>query len=306
MYLQRAADEAPGRLSLVERQASAVLRALPIKHGKHRILDRVLPRPRHRRQQRVSVPFANSRLNIDVGNLVGWHFAILRDFDPEVAEVLIAAADDAGADVFWDIGANQGTCSYLVATALRQACVVAIEPQQGLIEDLTSNLRRLADGRFEVHAVGIGTERGVVQLTVPEGNDGAATLHAGERGVTGRVENVTITPAEDLVHKSAYGWPTLVKMDVEGHEASVFASLLPAIQQQLCRAIVFENHAGEAETFAKIRGIADACDYRLYAITKTPFRTTLVSTAVPVPGVTDYAMVLRSHTAIPALARLMG
>lgn len=297
-------ERPPARLSPVERLISVVLRALPVKHGKHRILDRVLPLPHGGTPRQVGVPFATTLLSINVGELVGWHFAVLRDFDPEVAEVLVSAADRTTEDVFWDIGANQGTCSYLVAAALPHARIVAIEPQHGLIEGLGSNLARLAAGRFEVHPVGLGSEPAVLQLTIPGGNNGAATLHAGERGVAGRREQVTITTAEELVHESAYGWPTLVKIDVEGHEAAVFDTLLPAIRDRRCRAIVFENHAGEDRTFATIHDIAESFGYRLYAITKTLFRTRLVSTDAPVAGVTDYALV-HSGVATPALTRLL-
>ena len=38
--------------------------------------------------------------------------------------------------------------------------------------------------------------------------------------------------------------------------------------------------------------VADATAYRLLGITKTPFRTRLVSTDAPLTGVTDYVMVL--------------
>ena len=301
------ADAAPSvRLSPSERWLSRVLRHLPVRHGKHRLLDHVCPRVRARQHLRRRVPFSSTWLELDVDNLVGWHFTILRDFDPEVSEVLVAAAQDPSVpDVFWDVGANQGTCSYSVAAALPTARIVAIEPQRALTHTLVANLERVAGARFEVHPVGIGTEHAELELTVPDGNDGAATLHPAARGVTGRIERVTITTADAIVQASAHGWPTLLKIDVEGHEAVVVTSCLPAISSRRCRALVFENHDGEAAAFDTILRLAEEHGYGVYAIVKTPFRTRLVPTSRPQPRITDYAMVLDSLTTSPKLARLL-
>ena len=48
---------------------------------------------------------------------------------------------------------------------------------------------------------------------------------------------------------SGYGWPTLIKIDVEGHEALVVDSCLSALRSQHCRVVVFENHVGEVDAF---------------------------------------------------------
>jgi len=263
---------------------------LPVKHGKHRLLDRLLPRPLGEPQRTVSTAYHGANLRIDINDLVGWHFAMVGSFDPEVAEILVAAAGEQE-EVFWDVGANKGACSYAIAVALPRSKVVAIEPQLGLAKNLSHNLRLLCPDRFEHHCVGLSIQEATMELTIPEGNSGGATLHRERLGVSGRSESVRLITATTLVRVSRFGWPSLAKIDVEGHESEVIESLTPCLETKACRCIVFENHAADAAAFSSIYTRARGNGYEFFGISKTPFSTRLVQTATQLRGITDYMMV---------------
>jgi FkbM family methyltransferase len=239
----------------------------------------------------VQVNFAGVPIVIDVDDLVGWHFMILGSFDPEVTEILSAIADGQAEQVYWDIGANKGACSYQIAFALPQAKIVALEPQLDLASMTKANLERICPGRFEVFAVGIGVKDEQLELVVPDNNKGCATLVSSNASIAGRRTTVNIVTAETIASKSNFGSPTLIKMDVEGYEPLVFESLLPIIRSGNCQAIVFENHPAEFLAFAKIANMISPLGYSIFAIKKSVFSTKLVRCARPIEGAHDYAVI---------------
>ena len=111
----------PRTMSFTESTLSVLLRALPVKHGRHRLLDKIRNQPWPQATQLVRMNYRGHNLLMQNDDLVGWHFLILKTFDPEVAEVLCAAASGAADAVFWDIGANKGP----VPTPSHRHCLTA-------------------------------------------------------------------------------------------------------------------------------------------------------------------------------------
>jgi FkbM family methyltransferase len=279
------------RPTLLESCFSKALRMLPLKHGAHRILDRVRPSPWVKGSSVVDVPYRRHVIRMDVSDLVGWHFMMLRNFDPEVTEVLTRFASGGQGDVFWDVGANKGACSFAMATALPHAKIVAVEPQHAMQALLRRNLAAVAPGRYEVCPVAIGESAGSMEIYIPDANQGAATLVPSRRGQGGGVEVIRIATAPSLQERSAFGWPTLVKIDVEGSEAAVVRSMAPAFVMGRVRCCVFECHPSEAAAFEQIRSDTEPYGYRIHAIRKTPFSTSLVPASRLHKDCTDYAIV---------------
>jgi FkbM family methyltransferase len=220
---------------------------------------------------------------------------MLRSFDPEVTEVLARYGGAPEGDVFWDVGANKGACSFAIATALPRAKIVAIEPQRAMQALLRRNLAEVAPGRYEVCPVAIGEAPGEVEIFIPEANRGAATMVWERRGEHGRIEVVRVATAASLHARSAFGWPTLVKIDVEGFEPAVIRSMAPAFRLARVRCCVFECQPSEGKAFAQIRADTEEHGYRVHAIRKTPFSTTLVPTRQPFADCTDYAIVRQAE-----------
>ena len=296
---------APNRsLTAPERALSFALRALPIRHGKHRILDRVRATAWVDDDRPVVVPFGDTTVVMDTRDLIGWHFCVLRSFDPEVSDVLAAVGRDQPAPVFWDIGANKGVCSYAVAAALPQARIVAVEPQPDLAERTRANLARLAPDRCEVHVVGIGTAEGTCTLAVPAANMGAASFVIDPERAHQSLEVPVIT-ATTLRQRSAHGWPTLVKIDVEGFEPEVVASLEPCLAERACEAVVFENHHANDRAFAQVHGRLTTHGYRVFALRRNLARTWLTPATATVAGAMDYVALRDDALARPSVRRLL-
>ena len=282
-------------LTLLEILLSNLLRNLPIKNGKHRLLDLWFPKTWNETETNVSLRFHGFKLRVNIDELVGWHFAMLRSFDPEVAEALYKSVDDDGEQVFWDVGANKCFCSFAISFLFPKAKIVAIEPQNSLRETNLFNLAQTSQNRFEYYQVGIGEKREQLELVIPENNKGRATLHASSFGENDQKEIIEIVTASDIANQSKFGWPTMVKIDVEGHELAVIESLSEALEKKICKAIVFENHFRETDNFEGIKEIADNFGYSIYAIKKSVFATKLMKTTILVEGVTDYVMITNAH-----------
>jgi FkbM family methyltransferase len=278
-------------MSTAESVLSALLRALPVKHGRHRLLDKIKPESWPHASGVVKTPYKGHELLMDADDLVGWHFLMLKSFDPEVSEVLCAVGLASQRQVMWDIGANKGACAYAVATELPSSQVVLIEPQVALAELLEHNMQQLAPGRYELHAVGIGTRQEARELVIPSDNMGRASLVFDLGSEDCRKVVVPMRTAQQVADASAFGWPTLAKIDVEGFEPEVFASLAPALAERVCEGIVFENQPGQREAFGQILGIVQPFGYHVFAIRKSAFATQLQACDAIVPQATDYALI---------------
>lgn len=292
-------------MTLGERLLSLGLRCLPVKHGKHRALDWLCRRAWNRDVLRVWVPFAGKRLRISVDELVGWHFAVLHSFDPEVVEILVAAASGMDDFVFWDIGANKGACSYGVAAALPGARIVAIEPQSALAPDLEYNLGQVCAGRHYLIRSGIGEQDETLELAIPESNTGRASLHISGDNEGVRVESISIVRADRVADESGWGWPSIVKIDVEGHESAVIRSLQGAFVNQSIKTLVFECRGRDRDQFKEIYDVVVDHDYVIYGVTKSVFSTRLKRVEQHDSAITDYVIVAEGFAAASGLVKLL-
>jgi FkbM family methyltransferase len=286
-----AGEKQSRQLSISETLLSLILRALPVKHGKHRLLDRVAPKAWNKSGKLVTLSIRGCEVIVDPHDLVGWHFVILRSFDPEVVEILEKVCNPGLEEVFWDIGANKGTCFCNLAAKLPLLNVVAIEPQASLSVHNINNLNSICLGRYEYVQTGIGEEEAKLTLIIPKANLGRASLHIQQSNPDDICEVIRIQTAQQIVESSKFGWPTVAKIDVEGHEPQVFRSLVPCFASRMCKAIVFENHKSEAKAFETIKSVTEPHGYKIYGIRKSLWSTMLVPTKEQLSQVTDYAVI---------------
>ncbi|MEX2529118.1 MAG: FkbM family methyltransferase [Gemmatimonadota bacterium] len=146
-------------------------------------------------------------------------------------------------DVIWDIGANIGVISLLLARhgAGTTACIHAFEPEPRNFRQLSRNLELngLSD-RITPHQLALGDGEGKVELFVRGGPGEGRHSIATTKGSTSSIRVPIMRGASFAAAHDA--WPTLVKLDVEGAEGQVLAGMDGLLAERPPRDIFLEIH----------------------------------------------------------------
>jgi FkbM family methyltransferase len=144
-------------------------------------------------------------------------------------------------DVFWDVGANIGAITLIAARHC--ASVVSFEPAPATFANLEENVRANGLSNVRLKQIALSNRDGEAILSLgPDCNSGmnSIALHRSDQpGVT-----VCTARADSLLAAGALPAPTVMKIDVEGAEAAVFAGLTSSLASPRLRAIVFESRKG--------------------------------------------------------------
>lgn len=120
------------------------------------------------------------------------------------------------ADLFVDVGANQGIFSAISNSAMPPgARIIAIEPQPSLAKCIEASLSSTPHRRGQVQQVVVCDNVGELELFVPDENMGQA--HVASDSTTGNMR-VTSTTLDLLLADVPSGTRVLLKMDIEGSE----------------------------------------------------------------------------------------
>lgn len=147
-------------------------------------------------------------------------------------------------NVFWDVGANLGLHA-LTAKATSPECeVVCFEPNPAMCAQILAN--RDANGlRIKLAPFALSDGCGVTTFHVKAGNSGMSGLSAPWRRPEDYEQTVCYrATADSLVAGGHVPQPTVMKIDVEGHEAEALAGMSGVLRDTRLRAVVFE--AGRA------------------------------------------------------------
>lgn len=160
-------------------------------------------------------------------------------YESEVLEALRPAL--AAGAVLWDIGANFGLHAATAARLAPGATVVAFEPNP------TEHARLLLHRAWNApqlitSSLALSDSAGVLPLHLgPKGNSGMTTLAPWfQAAYTGTVL-VQAAPGDSLVASGAAPAPTVIKLDVEGHEPAVLRGLTTTLAHPHCALVVFED-----------------------------------------------------------------
>ncbi|HZT52072.1 MAG TPA: FkbM family methyltransferase [Stellaceae bacterium] len=191
-------------------------------------------------------------------------------YEPEVTALFDRLAP--AARVVYDIGANWG---YYVAVLLSnprfRGRVHAFEIAPATCAALARLAAACGGGRVECHAFGLSDRSGTAAIA--EGMHSALTRITAGAGRPARIEPLDALGLAD---------PDLVKVDVEGHEAQVFAGA----RRTLARArpaIVFESWFAEPASRAALAALAEL-GYRFHRLDWRAGRLLLAPLA---PGARD-------------------
>ncbi len=146
-------------------------------------------------------------------------------------------------DVFFDVGANIGLVSLIVAhhPRFKDGVVHGFEPEPRNLDHMRRNIgANRFEGRVHAHDVALAKEEGTAELFVRgQAGEGRHSL-VSERGASGAIAVKLTTMdafcrAEDVL-------PTVVKIDVEGAEGEVLAGMEGLLERHRPREMFMEIH----------------------------------------------------------------
>lgn len=146
--------------------------------------------------------------------------------------------------LFLDIGANQGLFSLIAARNPACKAIVALEPVPDTFARLTGNfaLNGLADRALALN-FGLSDRDGTHLIATCKAHSGVATLedHLPSRMPDAMSLAVTLRTMDGLAPYLGEDLPIFVKIDVEGHEATVIEQILASPQAGRVIGIFFEH-----------------------------------------------------------------
>jgi FkbM family methyltransferase len=224
----------------------------------------------------MTVPFVNgTRLTVIRGRPIStavWYFGL-----PDYDEMLFALHLLRPGDLFVDGGANVGVWSILAAST--GADVIAVEPVRDTFDILTAQVA-LNDmgGRITCRRCALGAARGELHLTT----DLDAGNHVVADPATGLTEAV---PAEPLDHLRADRRPTLIKLDLEGHELPALTGAAGVLADPTLLGLVVETFRPdnwETPNLRAIEGLLAAAGF--HPVRYEPGRRSLTALTKPNEG----------------------
>jgi FkbM family methyltransferase len=154
-----------------------------------------------------------------------------------------------------DVGANNGL--YVYALLKLGQTITAFEPNPKMAQILKLRFApRIAAGRLKVETCGLSTERGSVDLFIPEGAHALASL---EPRAAQNQEKITveIVPMDEL----AFGPVGFIKIDVEGHEGAVLEGGRKLIARERPNILVEAEERHQAGAVQRARNVLEPLGY---------------------------------------------
>lgn len=155
----------------------------------------------------------------------------------ELAERILEAVQPG--EQVWDIGANIGVLSTLLAKRLGPAGVVvhAFEPEPRNAERLRANREANRLANLVVHETAVGATDGETTLYVT--GDAGAGSHT---TVMGRGRELVVAMTTGSTIQSRHGDPGVVKIDVEGSELDVIRGMMDILERRVVHDLFIEVH----------------------------------------------------------------
>ena len=220
----------------------------------------------------LSLPW-NCTINVCSAETLGRSIATQGVYDLPVTEAIMRLTD--AEDTALDVGANIGYMSLVLAMSVGpRGRVVCFEPNPDVLPRLNMNVngwKSLPIGPIEVRAIALSDRDGQACLGFPadyDQNCGVASLE-----VEGSVP-VELCRLDSL----EIGGAGVMKVDVEGHETSVFLGAQNLLAGTLIRDILFEEHQPYP---ARSHKILLEHGYQIFRLTRSAWRPLLLPAEAP-------------------------
>jgi FkbM family methyltransferase len=187
-------------------------------------------------------------------------------FDPCVTEALFRLIEPG--ETVADVGANIGYLTSLAAARVGpNGKVLAFEPHPRAYELLERNAARWRQaagiGEVELRREALSDAAGIGTLVSPsfEANTGLGTLEAdGDAEASSEAIEVPLARLDEMAGAEAV---SVMKIDVEGHEADVLRGAGGLLTTGSVRDIVFEDHGDYPST---VTAIVEEAGYALFSL----------------------------------------
>jgi FkbM family methyltransferase len=219
---------------------SAALRRYPFYDGYDRIaLSKPLSLFAHFEPYAIARLRGGERMLICCRDHVGRTLLYMGDLEPRVS--YIAKKFLRPGDCVLDIGANVGWFSIISSSAVGPSGIVhAFEPQPRIAALFQASLSMNEMKNVTVHQVALSDLNGTADFHVLKGNFGAGRL----ADVTGEMwSTIQVNTVNASAYLKSLNLPhvRLVKIDVEGHEETVFRNAHDFFELNRPDAIIFES-----------------------------------------------------------------
>jgi FkbM family methyltransferase len=123
-------------------------------------------------------------------------------------------------DVVWDVGANIGIYSVLLARAAPKGHLIAFEPIPATQSRWRENIRANDIVNCSLEAVALSEKVGKALISVNEYAHGCDSIELAKFNQDENQSSIEIptTTGDEYLLTSSYGDPDLIKVDIEGHE----------------------------------------------------------------------------------------
>jgi FkbM family methyltransferase len=268
---ERIGGKPPG-LTFRHSLARALLRLYPFRNGQGRLIDRsFLGRLRFDDDELTIRTSDGFDITVLPNDHIGRHLVLTGQFDRSILDVLLSIARPG--DRVLDVGANIGYVSCGLLACLGDCRVASVEPQPDIFLLLQRNLRRVGGSRAVAIEAAVSDQTGEAVMRVDSTNRGASSIEAGHagcgNGAAGPTILVPLITGEQLLARCGFDRLDLIKIDVEGHELAVLATLLPALEHYRPRAVLFEHWGPLDDPAAPIRSLFDSIRYELRGLVKS-------------------------------------
>jgi len=221
----------------------------------------------------LSLPW-NCTINACSAEVIGRSIATQGVYDLPVTEAITRLADPG--DTALDLGANIGYMTLVLARAVGpNGRVLSFEPSPAVLPTLRLNVQSWASlpiGPIEIHAIAVSDRDGEGRLGIPADSDqnwGVASLEVADGSIPAQLRRL------DSLETQGAG---IMKIDVEGHEASALAGARNLLSRKLIRDILFEEHQPYP---ARSHQILLDHGYRIFRLTRSTGRPLLLPAGAP-------------------------
>lgn len=180
---------------------------------------------------------------------------------------------DKQSPVVIDVGANVGNYTGNIFKVNPSSVVYAFEPHPTTYSKLTDNMHKLSNKFFKSYNVGVGQEKGVLELFDYVGKSGSEHASLYKDVITdlhqGEVESlkVEIVALDEFFVKESIQAVDLLKIDTEGNEYKVLLGASSLLKGKKIRAIHIEFNEMNIVSGVTFKHFWDLLsDYNLYRL----------------------------------------